>query len=782
MIDEMFAHYRITQKLGEGGMGEIWLAEDTTLKRKVALKFIRPGIEGSKGSEGHARFIREAQAAAALDHPNICTVYEVGEHEGRTYIAMAYIEGRSVSEIVEEGPLPVDDALAIAMQAGSGLREAHARGIVHRDVKSANIMVTPEGRVKVMDFGLALTTDTSRLTMAGTAVGTAAYMSPEQAVGRDVDERADIWAMGVVLYEMIAGELPFKGSYDQAIIYSIVNEKPVPLTDLRPGVPLELERFVMRALKKEPENRYSSLEEMLSSLDKLRESLRLLPRRNRLQLIFIRNQRKLLAGAVIIAAAAAIVMIGSRLAWRKEAVRASIAVLPGRFESSDSSLSYLGDASTGDIISRLAGIGTLNVRSRLSVEKYRSTDLNPTEIADELGATHLLYPSIRYEGNRLLISLDLIDPETENVVWSNTYSSRTEGLLSVWNQVALEVAHAVGVSIDEPQRTRLSTSMAINPEAYQLFQEGMILWERREEKLLAIELMEKSVVLDSTYAPAWAGLAAAYAMLAHPSYRYGSKPSYTEVLRGTDVLAEDAREAADRALRLDSDFADALAVKGALLRRSDPVRSEEYLQRAIKLKPGYLWSHHWYSQLLAQLGRHDESTVEAAAAVEIDPTINVTRTVLGRRLTDARRYEEAEKEFLASLEIKEWGQTYFDMTILYTVMGQYGKAEDAMKSGMKAWDMDTTYVHPLFLAMRGEIPAEKIFPFIEVIERRYGPVKSAEMYAQLGEIDRAVEALDRAYTSGAIFETSAILTSPVFDPIAQDPRFIEIKKKAIEDR
>ncbi|MEE9167431.1 MAG: serine/threonine-protein kinase [Candidatus Neomarinimicrobiota bacterium] len=270
-IGKTISHYRILQKLGEGGMGIVYKAEDTKLKRTAALKFLAPHMVGSK--EEKTRLIHEAQAAAALDHPNICTVHEIDEVEGQTFIAMAYIDGESLKERIESGPLKLDQAVDIAIQIAEGLQEAQEKGIVHRDIKSANIMLTEKDQVKIMDFGLAKLGGRTKITKTGTTVGTVAYMSPEQARGEEIDHRTDIWSLGVILYEMVTGQLPFKGDYEQAVIYSILNEEQEPITGLRTAVPLELERIVNTSLEKEPSERCQHADDLAVDLKKLKKDL-----------------------------------------------------------------------------------------------------------------------------------------------------------------------------------------------------------------------------------------------------------------------------------------------------------------------------------------------------------------------------------------------------------------------------------------------------------------------------------------------------------------------------
>jgi serine/threonine protein kinase len=413
--------YQILEELGRGGMGVVYKAKDTKLKRTVALKFLPPEL--THISEVKERFMREAQAAAALDHPNICTVYEFDEAEEKTFISMAYVEGQSLRKKLESGPLELDEALRIALQVAQGLQIAHKKRIIHRDIKSTNIMVTEDNQAKIMDFGLARMTGGTLLTQEGMAMGTIAYMSPEQARGEEVDHRTDIWSLGVVMHEMFTGQLPFKGEHEQAIVYSILKERPEPLTDIKADIPVSVVEVVSKALEKNPDKRYQQAEELLDDLKSISagivpEEIRVRIKKEKLR----KRKRAFLYGgaAGLVLAAVAIVLI--LFTGPAEAID-SIAVLPLENLTGNPDQDYFVDGVTDELIGQLGQIsGLQRVISRTSVMRYKNTDKSLPEIARELNVDALVEGTVYQVGENVSIKLQLFDalPE-ERSLWTQRY-------------------------------------------------------------------------------------------------------------------------------------------------------------------------------------------------------------------------------------------------------------------------------------------------------------------------------------------------------------------------
>ena len=511
MIGKTISHYKILEKLGQGGMGVVYKAEDTKLKRTVALKFLSPQALGSQ--EEKTRFINEAQTAAALDHPNICTIHEIDEAEEQTFISMAYIEGQNLKEKIEAGPLTINESLQIGVQIAKGLQEAHERGIVHRDIKSGNVMLTPKGRAKIMDFGLAKMGKRELITKEGTTLGTVAYMSPEQAQGQDIDRRTDIWSLGVVLYEIVTGRRPFRGDYEQAVVYSILNEDPEPITGLRTGVPMELERIVNKALAKSPDQRYQHADELIVDLQRLqtesttegtlstRSIYRVAPRK--------RSKSVLITGLMVLAAVVLVasyfliyqlrtsvrpgVEMVSKGIWKN-----SIAVLPFRDFSPNKDQEYFCDGITDAIIGKLTGLKGLKVISMSSVMRFKELDRDIRKIGEELGVAAILEGSIQKEEDSIRVRAQLINVTDDAHLWSQTYDRRLESVFAIQDDISQAIVNVMKIRLLGEEKAAFVKRHTESLEAYNAYVQGRFLWNKRVEEHLmrAIEYFEKAIELD----------------------------------------------------------------------------------------------------------------------------------------------------------------------------------------------------------------------------------------------------------------------------------------------
>jgi len=514
LIGQTISHYKILEKLGEGGMGVVYKAEDTKLKRTVALKFLSPQSLGTPDEK--IRFIHEAQAAAALDHPNICTVYEIDESDGHTFIAMAYIDGLSLREKTESGPLKLEEALSVGIDIARGLQEAHERNVVHRDIKSANVMVTKKGHAKITDFGLAKIAGTTRVTKTGTSVGTVAYMSPEQALGEDVDHRSDIWALGVVLYEMLTGRLPFASDHAPALTYQIVHEDPDPITALRTGVPMELERIANKCLEKEPANRYQHVDEVLVDLRGMKKAKTEKPEKQ---------------------------------ASKSEQDSVKLAVLP--FENLGASEDeYFADGVTDEITSKLAVIKGLAVISRTSAKKYKETDKGLREIGKELRVDYILEGTIRWDKRggleRVRITPQLINVADDFHLWAENYEREIEEIFAVQADIASQIAEALDVTLLGAERQTLETKPTENIAAYQAYLRGLDHARAfgGDELQLGIQMFELAVTLDPEFALSYVELSEAHSN----TYNTGDR---------TEERLLQAKTAVNKALELQPDLPEA---------------------------------------------------------------------------------------------------------------------------------------------------------------------------------------------------------------------------------
>ncbi len=509
MIGTTISHYTILEKLGEGGMGVVYKARDATLDRVVALKFLPVS---SKATEvDRARFMQEARTAAALNHPNICTIYNIEEHDDRQFIVMEYVDGETLHARIGRQPsLAVDEVAAFAEQIGEALHDAHSHGIIHRDIKSENIMVNSKNQIKVMDFGLAKLKDSIRLTRLLSTVGTLGFMAPELIQGEDADARSDVFSFGVVMYEMLAGRLPFRGEHDAAIIYSIVNEEPQPLAEPVSPIASSLQKVIMNCLVKEPANRYQAVSEILADLQgdttgkerPTKEASEIWSR--------LKQKKSLLVGGAI-AGLAAIVAATYFLspAFRSSPETKSVAVLPFKNMSPEKESEYFSDGVTEDIIARISTIGGIKVISRTSAMRYKQTEKSMRDIASELDVATVLEGSVKKTGNRVRIVAQLIDASDNEHLWGETYDRELTEIFAIQTDVALKTAAALKAALSPAATEEIATPPTTDVTAYQLYLQGRDYYyrNRKEDNDHAIALFNRAVVHDPRYALAYAGLA-----------------------------------------------------------------------------------------------------------------------------------------------------------------------------------------------------------------------------------------------------------------------------------
>ncbi|MBF8297130.1 MAG: Adenylate cyclase [Bacteroidetes bacterium] len=519
MISETISHYKILEKLGEGGMGIVYKTQDLKLDRLVALKFLPPHL--ASDDQDKKRFIHEAKAASSLDHPNICNVHEIDETpDGQVFIVMAIYEGTPLNKKIEKGPLKIEEALDVVIQAAEGLQAAHEKGIVHRDVKSSNIMMTDKRRAVIMDFGLARTGGATKLTKTGSTLGTVPYMSPEQARGEKVDHRTDIWSLGVVLYEMISGRLPFQSPYSEAIVYSILNEEPKPFSLARNDVPAEVENVVRKCLQKNPSNRYQHADELIVDLRRVKTGL---------------------------GKEAPSLKIANPLSTTNDEVIRSIAVLPLDNLSRDPEQEYFVDGMADALNTELWKIGALKVISRTSAKLYKGVKKPLPEIARELGVDGLITGSVLREGEQVRITVQLIDGSTDRHLWAESYQRELRGILALHTEVAQAIAREIKIKLTPFEEARLMSVRRVDERAYDTYLKGLYHYNTFTQDGLkkAISLYEQSVQIDSTYAPAYAGLANTYNVMG----AFGIIPWPQPI--------EKAKLATHKALELDSTLAEA---------------------------------------------------------------------------------------------------------------------------------------------------------------------------------------------------------------------------------
>ncbi len=737
MIGQTVSHYKILNKLGEGGMGVVYKAQDLRLDRLVALKFLPTHLGAEE--EQKKRFFQEAKAASALDHPNICTIHEIDQTEkGQIFICMAYYEGEPLNKKIEKGSLKLEEALAITLQIAQGLAKAHRQGIVHRDIKSGNVVITEDGVAKIVDFGLAKLLGKNATAKTKT-VGTPNYISPEQLRGEVVDHRADLWSLGVVLYEMLTGHKPFKGEYEQAVMYAVLNETPAPVSSLRKEVPFALDSVVAKCLQKNPAGRYQKAEDLIEDLK--------------------RSDRALADKQPTVRSAAK-----------------SIAVLPFDNISPDPENEYFSDGLTEEIITHLSKIRSLKVISRTSIMRYKGIKKPLREIAAELGVQHILEGSVRKYGNDLRIAAQLIDAIPDVHLWAETYRGKLEDVFAIQEKVAGEIVEALKLTLSPQEQKNLEKRQTENPEAYQLYLLGRFWWNKRTEEGMkkGIAFFNQAIEKDPEYALPYVGLADAHILLGV----YGYLP-FREVM-------PKAEKATLKAQKLDSTLAEAHASLAhfKMLYEWDWAGGEKAFLRTFELNPNYAAAYLWYSLTLSALGRLDEALAAIKRARELDPLSLIINTDVGLVQYLARRYDLAIEEFRKTLEIDP--NFYVAHVLLGRAWVQVGNFDEATSELQKALELSGGST--LVLATRGYVYAragrkaealavqEKLE---EISKERYvSPYTQALLSTGLGETERAFEWLERALEERCLWAVhTPIAGDPVFDPLRPDPRFSALLRR-----
>ena len=780
MIGETILHYKILEKLGEGGMGVVYLAEDTKLERKVAIKFLPRHIAGN--SEERERFKIEAKAAAALNHPNIATIYSIEETEDQMFISMEYIEGKELKDIVaayRDKPLPNNDVINYAVQIAEGLEAAHKKGIVHRDIKSQNIMITYDGKVKIMDFGLAKLSGGTQLTKVGSTIGTAAYMSPEQALGEEVDSRSDIFSFGVVLYEMLTTKLPFNAEHQAALVYSVINETPQPVARFNEKVSQDFERIVFKALSKDKEERYQHADDIIADLRKERknieyakadhDSMRSAASQLKTQQPRKNFRRYYVPSAILIllAVAAYFMFLG------KGSEINSIAVLPFSITSSDSSANILSDGITEGIINSLSSIPSLTVMSRNSVFRYVGENVDVKEVGKKLNVKAVLLGRIAQAGDSYAISVELVDAGNEQHLWGAQYNKHASDIYSLQGEVSKDISEQLRLKLSGEEENRLAKNYTKNSEAYSLYLTGNYYLNKRTRDALrkGIDYFNQSLEKDPNYALAYSGISQGYGLLAGNYY-----------ISPEEGFPKD-REAARYALKLDDNLAEAHASLADVLNMYDwnwEGAKREY-RKAINLNPNYATAHHWYAMALANQGLFDEAISEIKRAQQLDPLSMRINQNVGFIYYQLRQYDKAIDQLRKTIEIDstfpygnaELGDCYF-------MKKQYDIAYDAYQTEVRVTG-DSTNI--FLLACLDAVTGKKKEAMAlreklkDISTRTFVPTSYfvfIEIY--LGNKDKAFALLQKAVEEKDLYMIS-LKSEPKFDSIRSDPRFANLLRE-----
>ena len=800
MIGQLLLHYRVVEKIGEGGQGTVYKVIDTSLDRPAVIKVLPPDLTDRPSNL--VRFEREAKLASSLDHPNICTIFGLHKVNEFHFIAMQFVEGRNVREVVAGRPLDLRRALWIAIQVTSALAAAHARGIVHRDIKARNVMVTRSGHVKVLDFGLAKLIEPSttahhdpQLTELGVPYGTSTYAAPEQAQGLPVDHRADIWSTGVLLYEMLAGTWPFRGKTALDVRYAVVYHLPKPIAEARgddsPWLP-RLQEILDKALAKQPEGRYQKIEDLGNDLQEvLREidvdssigntlseaaNLTASPVRWAKPGSFWTKPGKIaaIAAGVLLLALS---FIALRAIYYPDDTNAttttisSLAVLP--FANSDPNTEYLSDGITESLIDSLSRMPNLKVKSRNTVFHYKGRETDPKKIGRELGVHALLSGTVVQRGDELAVSVELIDVRDDSHIWGQRYGRKVSEVVALPQQISRDVSQRLRSRTDSLDHSQLTRNYSPDSEAYRLYLLGRYNWNQRtiDGFKKGIDYFGQAITRDQDYGLAYAGLADCYLLL-----------NVYNVASANESFPK-AEAAANRALSINENLAEAHNALAFVKYRYHLKWSEaeHHFKRAISLNPNYATAHQWYGSYLAATGRLEESVIQARTAHELEPFSLTIYSDFVRSLYYAGHLDDARKESLKLLELDQtFARAHYEAGLILEEQGKLdeaiGEFRQALKKSPDNVAVLTALGHAQALAGKRS-DAEKVVARLQQLSKQQyvSPFHTAVVYAGLDDRKLALDWLEKSQEERFNW-MPFIKVDPVFKNLRSETRFVELSK------
>ncbi|MFN2513927.1 MAG: protein kinase [Pyrinomonadaceae bacterium] len=812
-VGQRLGHYKVISHIGSGGMGEVFLAEDIRLGRKVALKLLR--TEFTRNEERLRRFQQEARAASSLNHPNILTIHEIGQGASLLYMATEYVQGQTLRQCISSGRMTLGQSLEVAIQVASALAAAHQAGIIHRDIKPENVMLRTDGYVKVLDFGLAKLAEPKAIdsvaatlpkveTTPGLVMGTVSYMSPEQARGLAVDARTDIWSLAVIIYEMVTGHQAFEGETASDVMSLILQKEPLPLTHSLPEVPGELERLVRKALRKDKEERYQTVKDLLIDLRNLRRELELEAEmersappatsralgsgqsaaatahtRSSAEYIFTEIKHHKRGTAIFILATLIIgtaIFASYHFLNSKKTVN-SLAVLPFVNATADPNTEYLSDGITESLINNLSRLPRMKIMSRSSVVSYKGKETDVQTISRELGVEAVLMGRITQRGDELSISVELVDARDNSHIWGEQYNRRLSDILAVQEAISREVSEKLRVQLTGEEQKRLSKAATENPEAYQLYLKGRYHLSKRTDEGLkkAIEYFNQTIEKDPAYALAYSGLADSNMYIMRLGFLHGLSPR-DSYLR--------AKSSATRALEIDDNLAQAhtsLAVV-KMEYEWEWATSEREFKRALELNPNEAEAHHQYSHYLTVMGRTHESLVESLRALEIDPLSLPLNAHLAWHYVYARQYDQAIEQCRKTIEMDpNFPQAHDFLAGAYEQKGMHQEAIAEFQKGISL-SGDSLHIraelgHAYAVAGKKE-EALKIMDELKRLSKEtyISPYDVAMIYVGLGQKDQAFDWLEKAYQERSDW-LRYLKVDPRLDPLRSDLRFPDLVRR-----